>query len=96
MQTWGLRPVVETLATLLLMSLALFFVALVDYMWTVNKTVALVVMAFAAAGGLLYAVMLVVAAIFPACPFHTGPSAALRWPYLALQRSLHSPRLHID
>ncbi|KAG8989621.1 hypothetical protein FRB94_014174 [Tulasnella sp. JGI-2019a] len=77
-EKWGLRPVVETLATLLLISLGLFFVALIDYLWSVNKTVAVVVLSFAAAGGLLYLIMVVLAAIFPACPFQTGPSAALR------------------
>ncbi|KAG8862140.1 hypothetical protein FRB96_002170 [Tulasnella sp. 330] len=77
-EKWGLRPVVETLATLLLISLALFFIALVDYLWSVDKTVALVVLVFAAAGMLLYAIMVVVAAIFTGCPFQTGPSTALR------------------
>ncbi|KAG8852466.1 hypothetical protein FRB96_008654 [Tulasnella sp. 330] len=89
-RTWGLRPAVEALATLLLVSLALFFVALADYMWTVEETVALVIMAFAIAGGILYALMVVFAAFFPACPFQTAPSAALRWPYLILQRLIHS------
>ncbi|KAG8880615.1 hypothetical protein FRB97_000663 [Tulasnella sp. 331] len=40
-EKWGLHPVVETLATLLLVSLALFFIALTDYLWTVEKKVAL-------------------------------------------------------
>ncbi|KAG8989339.1 hypothetical protein FRB94_014471 [Tulasnella sp. JGI-2019a] len=77
-EKWGLRPVVETLATLLLISLVLFFVALVDYLWSVNKTVSIVVLGFAATGGLLYLLMVVLAAVFPVCPFQTGPSVALR------------------
>ncbi|KAG8980724.1 hypothetical protein FRB93_009031 [Tulasnella sp. JGI-2019a] len=85
-EKWGLRPVVETLATLLLISLALFFVALIDYLWSVNKTVAIVVLAFAAVGGLLYSLMVVLAAISPACPFQTGPSVALRYFPLAVFR----------
>ncbi|KAG8850690.1 hypothetical protein FRB96_009650 [Tulasnella sp. 330] len=77
-EKWGLHPVVETLATLLLVSLALFFIALTDYLWTVEKKVALVALAFAVSGAFLYIVMVVAAAILPACPFQTGPSRALR------------------
>ncbi|KAG8871775.1 hypothetical protein FRB97_008322 [Tulasnella sp. 331] len=79
-EDWGLGLVVETLATLLLVSLSLFFIALVDYLWVVDKTVALVVLVFAASGTVLYITMVVVAAIFKACPFQTGPSMALRQP----------------
>ncbi|KAG8997328.1 hypothetical protein FRB94_007777 [Tulasnella sp. JGI-2019a] len=86
-EKWGLRPMVETLATLLLISLALFFVALIDYLWSVNETVAIVVLAFAAAGGLLYLLMVVLAAIFPVCPFQTGPSVALTYLPMAVIRS---------
>ncbi|KAG8846960.1 hypothetical protein FRB96_001710 [Tulasnella sp. 330] len=77
-EKWKLGAVVETLATLLLMSLALCFIALVDYLWTVEETVTIVVMAFAASGAYLYITMVVVAAIISACPFQTGPSAALQ------------------
>ncbi|KAG9010721.1 hypothetical protein FRB94_009997 [Tulasnella sp. JGI-2019a] len=96
-ENWGLRPVVETLATLLLVSLALFFIALVDYLWDINKTVAIVVLAFAAAEGLLYILAVVLAAIFPTCPFQTGPSTALRLLYHVVQRKLFnidSERFH--
>ncbi|KAG9010741.1 hypothetical protein FRB94_010019 [Tulasnella sp. JGI-2019a] len=93
-ENWGLRPVVETLATLLLISLALFFIALVDYLWTVNETVAIIVLAFAVLGGLLYILMIVLAAIFPTCPFQTGPSVALRRSCLMIQRLLYSPNIH--
>ncbi|KAG9003466.1 hypothetical protein FRB93_011090 [Tulasnella sp. JGI-2019a] len=95
-ENWGLRPIVETLATLLLVSLALFFIALVDYLWTVNETVAIVVLTFAAAGALLYLLMVVLATIFPTCPFQTGPSAALKLPYLMIQRAIYSPEICSD
>ncbi|KAG8854318.1 hypothetical protein FRB96_007723 [Tulasnella sp. 330] len=52
--------------------------ALVDYLWVVDEIVALVVLAFAAVGALLYMAMLVVAAILLTCPIQTGPSAGLR------------------
>ncbi|KAG9010743.1 hypothetical protein FRB94_010021 [Tulasnella sp. JGI-2019a] len=75
-EKWGLQPVMETLAALLLVSLALFLavLVLVNYLWTINETVVIIVLAFAAAGGLLYVLMVVFAAIFSTCPFQTGSS----------------------
>ncbi|KAG8996862.1 hypothetical protein FRB94_007992 [Tulasnella sp. JGI-2019a] len=77
-ESWGLRVVVEALPTLLLISLALFFGALVDYLWTINKPAAVIVTAFAATMALFYCLTVVMAAIFPRCPFQTGPSVGLR------------------
>ncbi|KAG9008516.1 hypothetical protein FRB94_013129 [Tulasnella sp. JGI-2019a] len=92
-ETWGLQPAVKTLGTLLVISLTLFFVALIDYLWTINETVAIVVLAFAATGGLLYLLIIVLATVFPACPFQTGPSTALRQLYLMIQRWIYSPNI---
>ncbi|KAG8887921.1 hypothetical protein FRB98_008746 [Tulasnella sp. 332] len=89
-ENWGLRQVVEGIATLLLISLTLCFITLVDYLWTVNKPVALPVLVFAAARAFLHVAMIVVAAINATCPSQTGPSAALRWPCLAVQRFIYS------
>lgn len=75
----------ETLPTLLLISLALFFAALVDYLWTTNCTVALVVLVFAAAGALFYWFTVVVGVMDKACPFQTAVSATIRH----LQSPLH-------
>ncbi|KAG9003465.1 hypothetical protein FRB93_011089 [Tulasnella sp. JGI-2019a] len=93
-QDWGLRPVVETLATLLIVSLTLFFTALIDYLRAVNQTVAVVVLVFAVIGGMLYFLMVVLAAIFSECPFQTGPSSALRELCLVIQRSIYSPNIN--
>ncbi|KAG9009107.1 hypothetical protein FRB94_012503 [Tulasnella sp. JGI-2019a] len=93
-ESWGLRPVVETLASLLLVSLALFSVALIDYLWTINNIVAMVVFAFAATGWLLYLLMVVLAATCSTCPFQTGMSDALKLPYLTIQRSIYSPNIN--
>ncbi|KAG8881021.1 hypothetical protein FRB98_004586 [Tulasnella sp. 332] len=87
---WGLRPVVELLPTLLLVSLALFFAALIDYLWTIDRLVALVVLVFAAGGALLYGLMIVAAAVFPACPFQTAPSAGLLLAFSAIQRLVYA------
>ncbi|KAG8867712.1 hypothetical protein FRB97_003123, partial [Tulasnella sp. 331] len=92
-ERWGLRSVVEALPTLLLISLALFFVALVDSLWDVDKTVALVVLAFAAAGVVFYAFTVIAAAADEACPFQTAISAAIRRLYTPLRGFVYSNRL---
>ncbi|KAG9007230.1 hypothetical protein FRB95_006195 [Tulasnella sp. JGI-2019a] len=87
-ESWGLRIVVEALPTLLLISLALFFGALADYLWTINKPAAITITAFAAALGLFYCITVVAAAIFPHCPFQTAPSVGLRHLYQRTSRLL--------
>ncbi|KAG8884214.1 hypothetical protein FRB98_002556 [Tulasnella sp. 332] len=66
-------------------SLALFFAALVEYLLAIEKTVALMILVFASAGGLLYGLMVVVAAAFTGCPFQTALSAGLRLLYHWIQ-----------
>ncbi|KAG8870776.1 hypothetical protein FRB98_001346 [Tulasnella sp. 332] len=83
-EAWGLQPVVEFLPTLLLISLALFFVALVDFLWTVSLPVALVVLVFFAFGAFSYGFTVVAAAIDPKCPFQTSVSSRLRQTWLTL------------
>lgn len=76
-EKWKLRYVVEALPMLILVSLGLFFIALADYVWTVNYQVAIVITAFSAVGAFFYALMLISAAIYPLCPFQTAPSLIL-------------------
>lgn len=85
-ETWRLQQVVEMLPTLILMSLGLFFVAISDYLWSVNWQVAAVVVAFSAAGTVLYVVMLVTATVHDQSPFQTAPSALLHESWRALLR----------
>ncbi|KAG8872798.1 hypothetical protein FRB97_007343 [Tulasnella sp. 331] len=80
-EAWGLRPIVETLPGLLLISLALFFAALTDYLWTIDKGVGLVLLGFSAAGALSYGFTVLAAAFYPTCPYQTSVSATLRQMY---------------
>ncbi|KAG8871472.1 hypothetical protein FRB97_008655, partial [Tulasnella sp. 331] len=73
-EKWGLRPVVESLPMLLLISLGLFFIALGDYLLSTNRQVANVVIAFAVVGATLYGGSVIVAVIDPQCPFQTSVS----------------------
>ncbi|KAG9010819.1 hypothetical protein FRB94_009726 [Tulasnella sp. JGI-2019a] len=75
---WMLLPVVQSLPTILLFSLALFFVALCDYLSSISKPVAAVVILFVLVGAASY-IFTVVAAVFDrACPFQTAVSRILR------------------
>ncbi|KAG8980860.1 hypothetical protein FRB93_008903 [Tulasnella sp. JGI-2019a] len=76
-EVWGLAPVVEALPTLLLLSLGLFSAGLVDYLWTIDRTVALVVSAFTVLGCLAYVLSLIAGTISPACPFQSSFSMSL-------------------
>lgn len=77
-EAWGLSPVVEFLPTLLLISLILFFIALVDYLWTINLPVALTVMGFSVVGLLAFNMTVLAAVIDVNCPYQTSISTSLR------------------
>ncbi|KAG8871281.1 hypothetical protein FRB97_008824 [Tulasnella sp. 331] len=80
-ETWGLKRVVELLLAVLQLSLAFFFAALVDYLWTINPSVAIVISAFTALGGLAFGFTVVVGAIYEYCPFQTSFTRSLRGLY---------------
>ncbi|KAG9010502.1 hypothetical protein FRB94_010268 [Tulasnella sp. JGI-2019a] len=77
-ESWRLRPVVETLPTLLLISLALFYVALCDLLWSTSIPVALMVIAFTAIGAVFYGFMAIAATVDAFCPYQTAVSTAIR------------------
>ncbi|KAG9024077.1 hypothetical protein FRB95_012125 [Tulasnella sp. JGI-2019a] len=77
-ESWGLRPVVEVLPTLLLVSLALFFAALCDFLWSTSQPVAIVVLAFTAMGAMFYGLTVIAAAIDTFCPYQTAVSRVIR------------------
>ncbi|KAG8983607.1 hypothetical protein FRB94_013174 [Tulasnella sp. JGI-2019a] len=76
--SWRLRGVVEALPTLLLVSLALFFAALCDLLWSTSQPVAFVVVAFTATGAVFYGFTVVAAAIDVFCPYQTAVSRIIR------------------
>ncbi|KAG8981681.1 hypothetical protein FRB93_008482 [Tulasnella sp. JGI-2019a] len=77
-ERWGLQLIIEALPALLLISLALFFVGLVDYLWTIDRTVAIVVLAFLVVGAAFYGFTLIVGVMYKASPFQTAISTAIR------------------
>lgn len=73
-EKWKLQQVVEALPGLILISLGLFFIAMVDYVSSVNMSVAIVIIVFSGVGTLSYLGMLLSAAFFPDCPYRTSSS----------------------
>ncbi|KAG9037817.1 hypothetical protein FRB95_004104 [Tulasnella sp. JGI-2019a] len=105
--SWGLRPVVEALPTFLLVSLALFFAALCDFLWSTSKPVAIVVLAFPMAGAVFYGITVIAAAIDVFCPYQTTVSRVIRelalesrnllpsfsWTEIIWRLQVHYPRI---
>ncbi|KAG8882589.1 hypothetical protein FRB97_008098 [Tulasnella sp. 331] len=77
-ESWALSRVVESLPALLQISLVLFFAAMVDYLWGINRPVAIVMLAFASVGLFAYGFTVVVSAMNEACPFQSPFSRYLR------------------
>ncbi|KAG9021005.1 hypothetical protein FRB95_003097 [Tulasnella sp. JGI-2019a] len=105
--SWGLRPVVEALPTFLLVSLTLFFAALCDFLWSTNKPVAIVVLAFPMAGAVFYGITVIAAAIDVFCPYQTAASRVIHelalesrnllpsfsWTEIVWELQVHYPRI---
>ncbi|KAG8871751.1 hypothetical protein FRB97_008328 [Tulasnella sp. 331] len=78
---WELSRVVETLPALLQVSLVLFFAALVDYLWQIDRLVAVVMLTLASVGYIAYGFTVIVSTMDEACPFQTPISRYLRTSY---------------
>ncbi|KAG9023898.1 hypothetical protein FRB95_012326, partial [Tulasnella sp. JGI-2019a] len=77
-ESWRPRPVIEALPTLLLISLALFFVALCDLLWSTSQSVAIVVVVFTVTGAMFYGFTVIAAALDAFCPYQTAVSRIIR------------------
>lgn len=77
---------VESLPILLQISLILFFIGLLDYLNSLNSTVAYVVLAFSLAGVVIYTVTVFIASIDPQCPFQTPVSIFMQQSYLRCKK----------
>lgn len=82
------KNAVETLPILLQLSLVLFFVGLLDYLHSLNDTVAFVVLAFAIAGVVVYTATVLMASMDPHCPFQTPVSILISYCYVQCRASM--------
>ncbi|KAL0945552.1 hypothetical protein HGRIS_014713 [Hohenbuehelia grisea] len=72
LRKWSVPRIIDSLPSLLIVSLLLFFIGLVDYLWAFNLIVAGVVFGFALVGALLHLVTSMIAALSPHSPFQTS------------------------
>ncbi|KAG9026007.1 hypothetical protein FRB95_009515 [Tulasnella sp. JGI-2019a] len=92
-KAWGLQPLVEVLPMLLLISLAIFFTALIDYLFQEITAAAVVVTMFASSGAAIYSLTVIVGAISTVSPFQTAVSTGLREVYNLLRDSIYPENL---
>ncbi|KAJ7836653.1 hypothetical protein B0H14DRAFT_3704700 [Mycena olivaceomarginata] len=75
---WKFDAVLQTFPLLLQLSLFLFTTALSVYLWTVNRTIAIIVQALTSLGFVAYILLLVSAILSPVSPFQTPVAHLLR------------------
>ncbi|KAG8741084.1 hypothetical protein FRC10_003324 [Ceratobasidium sp. 414] len=93
--SWRALYIIALLPSLLHLSLLLFALGLVIYLWSLDKVVALLIGVVAGATLVLYVVTAILGAIFESCPFVTYISTYMRGVYLAIlgDRGLFKNRL---
>ncbi len=74
MHRWNLPAVLSFLPVLLHVALLLFFAGLVDFVWDVNRDVALFSAVLVCTTCIVYVIANVLAYIYPDCPFKTSVS----------------------
>lgn len=77
-QRWQLETIIDFMPTIILISITLFFTGVVVFLITLNKAVALFVIAFGAFWGVLGTGSILASAVFPLCPYETATSRTLR------------------
>ncbi|KAG8928786.1 hypothetical protein FRC03_001144 [Tulasnella sp. 419] len=69
LETWHLRFIMDILPMLLQLSLLLFLVGLVQFLWALEKRVAMVQLVLSAAGVVIYGVSVLLGVVYPNSPF---------------------------
>ncbi|EED85623.1 predicted protein [Postia placenta Mad-698-R] len=77
LRAWGLAPLLAALPILLHVSLLLFLVGLVEFLWPINKTVAIVSASLTSATVFFYAVTHILSLIYPTCPYRTSVTTVI-------------------
>lgn len=76
---WRVETLIETLPTILQFSLFFFFVAIIDFFWNINHTIAFVILGFAFSTFILYVGTTLIAIFAQGSPYQTRFSALLRF-----------------
>ena len=86
-EKWHFHLAIESLPVMLQVSLLLLGCALSQYLWTINRTVAGVVVAVTLFGFTSYLVLTLAATFYYDCPYQTPPSTITRTTFKYLTRS---------
>lgn len=78
MGRWYFYIVIEGLPVVLQIALVLFFCALLQYLWTINRVVTGVIIAVTLFGFVFYSGVTIAAVVSYDCPFQTTPSIVIR------------------
>lgn len=78
LEKWRFRLVIESLPVMLQLALLLFGCGLSLYLWTINRIVAGVAIAFTLFGVTLYVFFTFIATLYYNCPYQTPPSILIR------------------
>ncbi|KAG8951547.1 hypothetical protein FRC03_012488 [Tulasnella sp. 419] len=84
-EKWYLEGIIQTLPSLLQISLFLFLIGLTDWIWHLNKMVAALICSFAIITFLFYISTTAISIFDPSSPFQNGFSRKLRKPIIAFQ-----------
>ena len=83
--TWYFEHVMESLPIMLQFSLLLLGCALSQYLWTMDTTIAAVVLGATSFGVLAYALILIMGTLNESCPYQTPGSRSIRYLWRKLQ-----------
>ena len=71
LRDWRFHLVIESLSVMLQLALLLLGCALSVYLWTINHTIARVIITFTLSGVALYTLITIAAMLSPSCPYQT-------------------------
>ncbi|KAI0923386.1 hypothetical protein AcW1_006365 [Taiwanofungus camphoratus] len=77
LRRWKSTPILSSFPILLHISLLLFFAGLLDFLWPINSTVAIVFASLVSATVFIYIVTHVLSLISVTCPFRTSVTSAI-------------------
>lgn len=77
LRRWKSTPILSSFPILLHISLLLFFAGLLDFLWPINSTVAIVSASLVSATVFIYIVTHVLSLISVTCPFRTSVTSAI-------------------
>lgn len=78
LETWWFEGMLQTFSDLLKASLFLFGVSLAGWMWTLQRTISILIISMTAFGFTSYGVAILLSVICPNCPFQTRLSLIIR------------------